>query len=418
MNNSIVCTDNLVPGLDKQTIFFGEYSGFQRYDQPKYMFAVNLEEKMRNAFWNPKEISLISDRIRFPDLPQFVQEIETEILLYQTLMDSGNNRGVDNVLSTIVTSPEFEAMFKTHAYFELLHSFSYSHILREVFPNATEVFDSVKDRTAIHSRINKEIECFDKVASMSNFNTINEIKNKNRAEILKYIEENRIIDKDIINIIWDINSINEKRLNFEFNADMTMDDRRKLVLELIIRIYALESLKFYISFLFTYVINNSFNNKIQGITRIIKLINFDEDIHINVMAGTINILKKEQEEGFRDLMNSSWFEDKVTEIFMEVVEDELDWGRHLQSFGNIPTLTSGVLENFIKYYANLRCKKIISKTLYQGIEKSDVVDWFENYKDIDKDNTAQQEAESTSYNIGILVNDLPTGKLNFTIEQK
>jgi len=356
---SIVCTENLVPGIDKQRIFFGEYSGFQRYDQPKYSFAVNIEEKMRNAFWNPKEVSLVSTRIKFPDLPEFIQEIETEILLFQTLMDSGNNRGIDEVLATITTSPEFEAMFKTHAYFELIHSFSYSHILREVFPDATAVFDSLKDRKEIHDRINKEVECFNKVKQMTNEPTI---------------------------------------------------ENKKLVLELVVRIYALESLKFYISFLVTYVINNSYNNKIQGISRIVKLINFDEDMHVAVMAGTINILKKEPSEGFSELFESGWYKEMVINVFKEVVEDEVSWGEHLLSFGNIPTLTLPVMDNFIKYYANNRVKTISGETIYPDAVKSDVVDWFESYKDINKDNTAQQEAEATNYNIGILVNDVTDGE--------
>ena len=409
MNNSVVCTSNLVPGIDKQLIFFGEYSGFQRYDQPKYSFAVEVEEKMRNGFWNPKEISLIGDRIKFPDLPQFVQEIETEILLYQTIMDSANNRGIDNILSTLVTAPEFESMFKTHAYFELIHSFSYSHILREVFPNATEVFDSIKDRTAIHSRISKEIECFDKVKAISNIELINDLKNKNKAEVLQYISDNNITNTRELKLIWDIHTISEKNLNIEFSADMPLEERKKLVLELIVRIYALESLKFYISFLVTYVINNSYNNKIQGITRIIKLINFDEDLHITVMAGVIDILKKNESEGFAELVNSHWFTDMTKTIFKEVVDDELDWGRHLLSFGNLPTLTMPVFDNFIKFYANMRCKSVTGEIIYDGIAKSDVVDFFENYKDIDKDNTAQQEAEAINYNIGILVNDIPEG---------
>lgn len=358
---SIVCTEDLVPGIDKQRIFFGEYSGFQRYDQPKYSFAVNIEEKMRNAFWNPKEVSLVSTRIKFPDLPEFIQEIETEILLFQTLMDSGNNRGIDEVLSTITTSPEFEAMFKTHAYFELIHSFSYSHILREVFPDATSVFDSLKDRKEIHNRINKEIECFNKVKQMTDEPTL---------------------------------------------------ENKRLVLELIVRIYALEALKFYISFLVTYVINNSYNNKIQGISRIIKLINFDEDMHVAVMAGTINILKKEPSEGFTELFESGWYKEMVVSVFKEVVEDEISWGKHLLTFGNIPTLTLPVMENFIKYYANNRVKTILGETIYPDAVKSDVVDWFESYKDINKDNTAQQEAEATNYNIGILVNDVPDGKVD------
>jgi ribonucleoside-diphosphate reductase beta chain len=360
--NKILCSDNLVPDISEQKIFFGEYSGFQRYDQPKYPFAVNLEEKMRNAFWNPKEISLVSDRIKFEDLPEFAQEIEIEILLFQTLMDSGNNRGIDNVLSTIVSSPEFEALYKTHAYFELIHSLSYSHILREVFPDATSVFNSLKNRKAIQKRIDKEVNAFEAVASLDMSNP--------------------------------------------------SDENKKIIIELLIRIYVLESIKFYISFLVTYVINNAYHNRIQGIARIIKLINFDEDIHVAVMAGTLNILKKEPSEGFKHLMDSEWYTDKVTEIFTEVVNDELEWGAHLLTFGNIPTLTMPVMDNFIKYYAHERAKKIANVSLYPTAVKSDVESWFESYKDINKDNTAQQEAEATNYNIGILQDDLPEGELS------
>lgn len=408
--NSVVDTNNLVPGIDKQKIFFGEYSGFQRYDQPKYTFAVEMEETMRNAFWNPKEISLLGDRIKFPDLPTFVQEIETEVLLYQTLMDSGNNRGVDNILSVLVTSPEFESMFKTHAYFELIHSFSYSHILREVFPNATEVFDSVATRTAIHSRINKEIECFEKVKNVGNIQQIIDIKTRAREDVKKLISDNNITDEKTISLLMRVSDIYDRHLDVEFDADMTLEDRKKIVLELIVRIYALESLKFYISFLVTYVINNSYNNKIQGITRIIKLINFDEDFHIGVMAGVLDILKTEESEGFKQIIDSQWFIDMVKTVFREVTEDELDWGRHLLSFGPLPTLTLQVLDRFIKYYANLRSRQLLNgEVLYEGVVKSDVVDFFENYKDIDKDNTAQQEGEALGYNVGILVNDIDEG---------
>ena len=36
------------------------------------------------------------------------------------------------------------------------------------------------------------------------------------------------------------------------------------------------------------------------------------------------------------------------------------------------------------------------------INKPDLVIWFENYKDINKDNTAQQEATAINYNIGTM----------------
>jgi len=67
--DKIVCADRLVP-KDQIKIFLGEYNGFQRYDFYKYGFAKNIERKMRGSFWTPEEISLITDRLKFKDLPE------------------------------------------------------------------------------------------------------------------------------------------------------------------------------------------------------------------------------------------------------------------------------------------------------------------------------------------------------------
>lgn len=57
----------------------------------------------------------------------------------------------------------------------------------------------------------------------------------------------------------------------------------------------------------------------------------------------------------------------------------------------------------MKYYANNRLQKIGLPPLYKDeINKPDLVVWFENYKDINKDNTAQQEATAINYNIGTM----------------
>lgn len=358
--NKILQTNNLVIDREKEKIFFGEYSGFQRYDNPKYKFAVIQEEKQRNAFWNPNEISMVNDAQKFFDLPEFAQEIMIRIWLFQTLMDSGQNSGLESVVADICTNPEFEAMFKSWGYFELIHSLSYSHILRGIFSDSTKIFDKIKDFPEIQSRINKEVELYSKVKNMSDS------------------------DSD--------------------------EEKKKLVLELLVNIFALEGVKFYVSFLVTYIINNSYNNKIQGATRIIKLINFDEDIHTAMSNGTLNILNKEPTEGFKEIMNSKWYYNMVTDVFKDVYEDEMKWGRYLLSIGDIPSLTEPVLEGFLKYYVDLRLKQLGQPTMFNQ-EKTDVVQWFENYKDMNKDNAALQESDLAVYSIGIMKNDLPEGKL-------
>ncbi|MBR2858392.1 hypothetical protein IKE96_04375 [bacterium] len=76
------------------------------------------------------------------------------------------------------------------------------------------------------------------------------------------------------------------------------------MLKLLIYIYFLEGLKFYVSFMVTYTVNYNYDDSIQGITKIIKLINFDEDMHVSVVGGLIRILMRDESEGFTELFKS------------------------------------------------------------------------------------------------------------------
>lgn len=360
---TMIDTRNLVTPKEDEKIFFGEYSGFQRYDNPKYNFAVDMEEKQRNAFWNPKEISMVNDAQKFFDLPEKIQEVMIRIWLFQTLMDSGQNKGLEEVIAELCTNPEFEALFKTWGYFELIHSISYSHILRGIFADAKKIFDKIKDYPEIQARIDKEIGLYDRVAK------INELD--------------------------------------------SMEEKRKLVLELLVNIFALEGIKFYISFLVTYIINNSYNNAIPGATRIIKLINFDEDLHTAMGVGTLKILKSEPSEGFKEIMESDWYTNMVKETFNQVYIDELDWADYLLSIADVPSLTRPVVESFLKYFTDLRLTQLGETKMFNQ-EKTDVVQWFEIYKDLNKDNAALQESDLAVYSIGIMNNDVPEGKYDMT----
>ena len=356
---TIIDTSNLKDNIGKTKIFLGTYSGFQRFDAYQYKFAKQIEAKMRNAFWNPEEISLVADRVKYPDLPEHAQEILTQNLLFQTLMDSGQARGLDNILCPMTTSPEWEAVFRTQAYFEHIHSLTYSHIIREVYPNATKVFDSIKNYPEIQHRIDSEVAAYDIVGNIDN---------------LAYSD----------------------------------DEKREFILELLVKVFALEGVKFYVSFLTTYMINNSYGNKIQGMTRLIKLINFDEDMHVSVFGGLLNILRKTEKEGFTDIMNSPQYDTMVKDTFSDVAKQEIKWGKYLMSIGNIPSLTPKVLSNFVNYYVADRMVKL--KIEVNEVKADDTVQWFETYKNIDLDNVAGQESEGLAYQVGIIKNDISEGK--------
>lgn len=353
-------------------IFLGKYNGFQRYDIIKFPFAKQIENNMRQAFWTPEEISLISDREKFKELDSSTQEIIISNLLFQTLMDSAQNRGLDSIMAELVTSSEWEAVFKTQSFFELIHSLSYSHIIREVFSSdATEIFDRIYKIDQIKHRTDKEIEAY---------------------------------------------SLMKEYLN-GLHPEWSELETRKNILRLLIYIYFLEGLKFYVSFLVTYVINYNYNDAISGIAKIIKLINFDEDMHVAVVGGLIRILMKNEEEGFIELFKTNWFKNEVEKIVSGIVEDELKWAEYLLSFGPIKSLTMPVFEEFMKYYANNRLAKINLDPLYPKVKKNDMVTWFDIYKDINKDNTAQQESTALNYNIGNMSMDYDNNDLQKMLKE-
>ena len=358
--SKLINVTNLVTDKTKERIFFGEYSGFQRYDNPTFKFAVVMEEKQRNAFWNPKEISMQNDAQKFYEMPKEMQEVMIRIWLFQTLMDSGQNKGLEEVLASLCTNSEFEAMFKTWGYFELIHSISYSHLIRGIFSDSKAIFDKIQDLPEIQHRIDKEIDLYTRAKNINNL--------------------------------------------------VSMEEKKKLVLELMVSVFALEGVKFYISFLVTYIINNAYGNKIQGATRIIKLINFDEDIHTAMGKGTLNILKREASEGFKELMETEWYSDMVKKTFMSVYEDEMAFGDYLLSIGDIPSLTRPVMEQFLKFYVDFRLSQLGQEKIFNQ-EKTDVVQWFMNYKNLNKDNAALQESDLAVYSIGIMKDDIPDGKM-------
>ena len=62
-------------------------------------------------------------------------------------------------------------------------------------------------------------------------------------------------------------------------------------------------------------------------------------------------------------------------------------------------------EHFIRYYADKTLRDINMDPIFKE-PKSDVIDWYEDYRNINNQNTAQQETSNVAYQKGIVKNDL------------
>lgn len=438
--------------LKNTKIFFGEHSGLQRFDYYHYPRMKELEQIMRAAFWNPEEISMTKDTQNYLTLPLWVQAIFESNISYQTEMDTQQSQGIEGVFSQFVSSPAAEALLKTHGYFELIHSLSYAHNLISVTPNPTRIYNMIQENEHIKHRIDKEVEMYDKIHSLL---TTYEEDLKSIQMKADMSDISGKIMKGVINAI-------RKVFKTNFNKKKYIERAKKIILEAMIRINALEGLKFYVSFLITYKINDEFGNKIPGATKIIKLINYDEDLHTVVFSFLINTLKTQKHEGFMHLFEKgengepSFFEAKAYEVYKEVFEDEKAWGEYLLSFcearridkdgkeivkvfnikdpkdvliysqeddngeqiwdisgpNTIPGLTIEVLEHFMKYYTNVRLNDIGLSPMFEGITSNNIITWFKKYKRLNDEKTAAQETEILAYSIGQLINDVEEGEFS------
>ena len=364
----VVCVDKK-PDPAKEKIFLGEYGKFIRVDKVSHPIAKNLKEFSEGNVWFSKEINYSKDILGWQTLPENVKRMFKLNITYQSLMDSGVASGFGIVMMQILTSSIWGLVYQRISGEEAIHAESYSYALDTIFGDEAEkILDLVYEDEFIKSRLEGEVEGFEEVKRI-------------------------IID----------------------GGDWTSDEAKKSILIMLLRTIALESIKFPFSFLVTWSINENYGSPIQGISRLLKLIAHDElNFHVPVGKNVLNILRKEKNQGFKHLFDNGWFNKEATKIFKETVETEFGWKDYLLQEGEISGFNHEIAEHFIKYRTNVTCKLIKVDEIYENIISNDTIVWYDNTRDINKQNVAAQEGENSSYQKGVLVNDLED---SFTEEQ-
>ena len=129
----------------KQPMFFGEPVDIARYDTVKYPQLMKLTKRMRSFFWQPEEVDLSKDKNDFKLLTEHEKHIFTSNLKRQIVLDSVQGRAPVLSFLPVVSIPELEPLLAWWTAFETLHSESYSHIIQNIYPDPSKVFDEIKN---------------------------------------------------------------------------------------------------------------------------------------------------------------------------------------------------------------------------------------------------------------------------------
>ena len=145
----------------KAQMFFGPPLGVQRYDKFKYPIFDKLTQTQLGFFWRPEEVSLQKDRADYPQLNEAQKHIFTANLKYQILLDSVQGRGPGMAFMPYCSLPELEGCMNIWQTMEMIHSRSYTHIIKNVYPDASEVFDTILEDEKILARAESVTKAYD-----------------------------------------------------------------------------------------------------------------------------------------------------------------------------------------------------------------------------------------------------------------
>lgn len=335
-----------------QPLFLGKDLSLQRYDRFKYPVFFDLYKKQLEFFWRPEEIELKKDRNDFKDdniMSDNERFIFTSNLKYQTMMDSVICRGVPT-LQEFVSNPELEACMNVWQFFEQIHSYSYTYIIKNVYSDPSEVLDSCLTDKEILKRADVAIKEYD---------TLNKIA-----------------------------------------KGKSIKDVQKQIYLTLISINILEAIRFYVSFVCAFAFAE--NKKMIGNADIVKLIKRDEALHLYNTQEILKILINVKEEGFTETAREC--EEQACKMFESAAHEEKEWASYLFKDGSIIGLNETVLHQYIDWLCHSRRKAI--GLPYDNGYKNPISGWTDPWMNSEAVQVAPQEHEITSYKIGASKNDI------------
>lgn len=354
--------------IKKEPMFFGESVNIARYDIQKYSVFERLIEKQLSFFWRPEEIDLTLDRKDFMNLEEHEKHIFIENLKYQTLLDSIQGRSLNVAFLPVISIPELETWIETWAFYETIHSRSYTHIIRNIVVDPSEIFDTIIENQHILDRAESVTKYYDDFIEKQNYYNL-------------FGEGEFSITKD---------GVTTKHV-------VTIKELKRLLYLNFIAVFALEAVRFYVSFACSFSFAE--RKKMEGNAKIIRLIARDEALHANGTQQIISIIKKGFEgQEFKDIAESC--HDEVIKIFKDVADQEKEWADYLFSKGSVIGLSKDILCNYVEYITDLRLKSIGFDSLFGTNTDYNPLPWMESWLSSDAVQVAPQETELTSYLVG------------------
>ena len=354
----------------KQPMFFGQPLGIQRYDSYKYPIFEKLTTQQLGYFWRPEEVSLQKDRGDYQSLRPEQKHIFTSNLKYQVMLDSVQGRGPGMAFAPYCSLPELEACMKVWEFMEMIHSRSYTYIIKNVYSDPSEVFDTILRDDRILERALSVTEAYD--------DFINGAHQYGTSEIWKFVNE-------------DVPHAKGERYEL----------KRKLF-RAVANVNILEGIRFYVSFACSFAFGEL--KLMEGSAKIISLIARDENQHLVITQNILNKWKEGDDSEMKQISQEeeSW----MYSAFEKAVNQEKFWAEYLFKNGSMIGLNDKLLQQYVEWIANRRMRALGLKPLYDISAKNNPLPWTSHWIESKGLQVAPQETEVESYIVGGIKQDV------------
>ena len=346
MRHKLYNHENKKPDIEK-TMFFDESVAIARYDIQKYPFFEKMTERHLGFFWQPSEVDVMRDAKDFKELSPHEQHIFTSNLKRQIVLDSVQGRSPVIAFLPIISLPELETWVQTWAFFETIHSRSYTHIIRNVYANPSEVFDGINDIVEI-------VDC--------------------AKDITKYYD-------DLVQ--WN-----------NYGKEVGCYGHKKALWLALNAVNVLEGIRFYVSFACSWAFAEQ-KKAMEGNAKIIKFIARDENLHLASTQHMIKTLPKDDPD-FAKIAEETL--DECVAIFESAVDQEKAWAKYLFKDGSMVGLNEHMLCEYVEWLAAKRMRSLGLPTKYKS--GSNPLPWTQKWIAGGEVQVAPQETEISSYIVG------------------
>ncbi len=354
----------------KQPMFFGKPLGVQRYDSYKYPVFDKLTTQQLGYFWRPEEVSLQKDRGDYQLLRPEQKHIYTSNLKYQIMLDSIQGRGPGMAFIPYCSLPELEACMEVWGFMEMIHSRSYTYIIKNVYADPSEVFDKIVTDERILERASSVTESYD--------------------DFIRSAQ------------IWGTGNMWQDDFRQSPSSQWEIKDVKRKLYRAVANVNILEGIRFYVSFACSFAFGEL--KLMEGSAKIISLIARDENQHLAITQNILNKWKQGDDPEMKQIMKEE--EEWTYKAFDRAVNEEKRWADYLFKDGSMIGLNDKLLQQYVEWVANRRLKSIGLKPQYDIAASANPLPWTQHWISSKGLQVAPQETEVESYVVGGIKQDV------------